>query len=359
MDPYINFFMTPHPQSQSYSQSQSQSHSMPENNNPMLNPIPNFNSNPNPTRIQRGRNSDHFLKASWDSRSSEMFIKLCVDEANLGNRPGSHFNKTGWDNLVKKFAVASSRNYTKAQLKNKWDNLKKEWSQWKTLLCGETGLGWDHDKCTVIATDEWWARKLQANPEASKFKEKGPLLPYDQDLLFSDVIANGSSVWTPNQPDEQSEEELEANHDIGSQPTSDPLNSTPTDGGHAPNTEGRRRTAEELLARIQKKKARKVSTADKIAKCLERMVDAVENDVASSRGSFDTGKYSIQSCLEALDNLGIDESDELWLYSTRLFLKPAIRELFILIKTDDRRLRWLRGQMDRDMHKKLNVLKIK
>ncbi|KAL3839127.1 hypothetical protein ACJIZ3_023718 [Penstemon smallii] len=168
MDPYINSFMSSHPQSQSYSQTQSQSHSMPEINNPMPNLILNFNfnSNPNPTRIQRGRNSDHFLKASWDSRSSEMFIKLCVDEVNLGNRPGSHFNKTGWDNLVKKFAAASSRNYTKAQLKNKWDNLKKEWSQWKTLLRDETGLGWDHDKGTVLATDEWWARKLQVSPQS-------------------------------------------------------------------------------------------------------------------------------------------------------------------------------------------------
>ena len=114
----------------------------------------------NGLEILRGKN-DETEKASWDKKSTLVFITLCVDEVRSGNRPGTHFNKPGWENLVRKFNIATNRNYTRKQLKNHWDNLRREWREWKTLLRNETGLEWDKEKETIAASDEWWTRKIK------------------------------------------------------------------------------------------------------------------------------------------------------------------------------------------------------
>lgn len=50
----------------------------------------------------------------------------------------------------------------------------------------------------------------------------------------------------------------------------------------------------------------------------------------------------------------IVEGDTLWMYATRIFLKPAIRELFMTIKKDEIRFKWLEEQMERDKRRRAN-----
>lgn len=126
--------------------SQFMSQQMPQTTFPISQP----NSYPSNDATNRGQKGKLVDKANWDAKTMEVFIRLCVQEVTNGNRPGTHFGKTGWDNLINKFAIATRRNYNKVQLKNKWDRLKKEWGQWKSLTRGETGLGWNHEKGTVV-----------------------------------------------------------------------------------------------------------------------------------------------------------------------------------------------------------------
>ena len=79
----------------------------------------------------------------------------------LGNRPGTYFNKVGWIRLVTIISKEIGRPYEKLQLKNKWDLLKKEWNLCKDLKGKETGLGWNVAKNTVDASDEWWQDKIK------------------------------------------------------------------------------------------------------------------------------------------------------------------------------------------------------
>lgn len=44
-------------------------------------------------RRQSVRNIDSMRKARWDPRTTEAFIRICVEELHAGNRPSSHFNK--------------------------------------------------------------------------------------------------------------------------------------------------------------------------------------------------------------------------------------------------------------------------
>jgi len=38
--------------------------------------------------------------------------------------------------------------------------LKKEWQLWAKLIGKDTGLGWDGEKKTIAASDEWWEAKV-------------------------------------------------------------------------------------------------------------------------------------------------------------------------------------------------------
>ncbi|KAM1080091.1 hypothetical protein TB2_014439 [Malus domestica] len=50
----------------------------------------------------------------------------------------------------------------------------------------ETGLGWDPVKQTIIASDEWWQKKVKENPEVTKYRNSG-LKNVDQlDILFKE-----------------------------------------------------------------------------------------------------------------------------------------------------------------------------
>ncbi|XP_019229553.1 PREDICTED: L10-interacting MYB domain-containing protein-like [Nicotiana attenuata] len=112
-------------------------------------------------------------KAKWDAETTELLLNICVEEILAGNRPGTHFSRLGWSNLVQKFNDKTRKNYDKVKLKNKWDNLKGTWKEWDTLVGKETGLGWDPDKKIIQASADWWDRKIKENPNVEKFREKG------------------------------------------------------------------------------------------------------------------------------------------------------------------------------------------
>ena len=69
-----------------------------------------------------GTKNDH---AKWSDPDTEVFLKVCVEEINAGNRPHSHFTREGWKNLIKKFNERTCHTYSQKQLKNRWEALKK------------------------------------------------------------------------------------------------------------------------------------------------------------------------------------------------------------------------------------------
>nr|GLL21952.1 uncharacterized protein LOC109184191 isoform X2 [Ipomoea trifida] len=51
--------------------------------------------------------------------------------------------------------------------------MRARWGLWKQLKGRETGLGWDPEKGTISATDEWWDLKIKENPKFVAFREEG------------------------------------------------------------------------------------------------------------------------------------------------------------------------------------------
>ncbi|KAK8940705.1 hypothetical protein KSP39_PZI010644 [Platanthera zijinensis] len=58
-------------------------------------------------------------------------------------------------------------------MKNKWDQLKKDWKLWRELKGREMGLGWDPIGKTILALEDWWKECLKVLPSARKFQFAG------------------------------------------------------------------------------------------------------------------------------------------------------------------------------------------
>ncbi|KAG8363410.1 hypothetical protein BUALT_Bualt19G0019500 [Buddleja alternifolia] len=166
-------------------------------------------------------------------------------------------------------------------------------------------------------------------PDAAKYRERGPMLLNEQEMLFSDVVATGGSAWTPSSGilpphlmDESDEDShLHANdvndHENDPVAETDMNTNTQAESASATATTGnRRRNVKFIARRFMHTKTKKMSSADKIAHCLQRLVDTVEHD--SARSSNDTSRqYTIQQCMDILEEIsGIQQGDKLWIMTS-------------------------------------------
>ncbi|XP_020592742.1 L10-interacting MYB domain-containing protein-like [Phalaenopsis equestris] len=90
---------------------------------------------------------------------------------------------------------SKGREYDRLQMKNKWDQLKKDWKFWKDLKRGSTGLCWDPIKRTIDVSKEWWC------PQQKKYKTCGiePDLEEKLDIMFGGVVAIEKYACTPSE----------------------------------------------------------------------------------------------------------------------------------------------------------------
>jgi len=87
-----------------------------------------------------------------------IFCDICIVVIDRRPRPSTHFDKAEWKFVMVIFKEKTSHEFSKTQLKNKWDGAKKDWRIWKKLI-SETGVGWNSELRTISASDEWWKKK--------------------------------------------------------------------------------------------------------------------------------------------------------------------------------------------------------
>ncbi|KAI5589047.1 hypothetical protein BDE02_05G135300 [Populus trichocarpa] len=139
---------------------------------------------------------ESFDKVVWTKEMLHIFCDICIKAIDMGMRPNTHFDKTGWKFLITSFKKQTGHAFTKTQLKNKWDGYKKDWRLWNKLV-SETGVGWNSELGTISASDEWWKQKIQEIRGAKKFRHVGiePSLKNKFDRMYSNIVATGAFAW--------------------------------------------------------------------------------------------------------------------------------------------------------------------
>lgn len=104
-------------------------------------------------------------RANWSKEALLIFCDLCSEhvEKSKGKKGGTICQRFPWKEITTIFQKKINLSWTREQLKNKYDWMKARWGLWKKLKGRETGLGWDHEKRTIAASDEWWAKKIEVS----------------------------------------------------------------------------------------------------------------------------------------------------------------------------------------------------
>ncbi|RWR73282.1 Myb/SANT-like domain-containing protein [Cinnamomum micranthum f. kanehirae] len=118
------------------------------------------------------------LKAYWNPQHHQVFVELCVEQVQKGNRPTHLFNRAG-------------------QVKNHYDSTKESWKAWKALI-GKSRMGFDHVFRTITAPYEAWASYIQANPKAAQFRTRPLEFEDELDIIFGGTTATGDYAWAPS-----------------------------------------------------------------------------------------------------------------------------------------------------------------
>ncbi|KAJ8420135.1 hypothetical protein Cgig2_029778 [Carnegiea gigantea] len=133
------------------------------------------------------------------SGQRRIFSSFLVDKSK-GTNGETISQRIRWKNIMLEFQKRTNLAWSREELKHKYDGLKVRWALWKKLKGRETGLGWDHEKGTIAASDELWLKKIEEDAKFKQFRDKGidSELESKMDELFRGHVARGDDIITPN-----------------------------------------------------------------------------------------------------------------------------------------------------------------
>lgn len=94
----------------------------------------------------------------WNDHHTTVVCSLFAEQVRKGNRPNTHLNNVGYNEVITMFFQCTGIMLKKSQLKNKWDKLKSDLTVWRKLMRKQTGLGWNWDNGTINMDAEWWKK---------------------------------------------------------------------------------------------------------------------------------------------------------------------------------------------------------
>ncbi|CAI0383664.1 unnamed protein product [Linum tenue] len=110
--------------------------------------------------IQKNDNGERDDSKIWGDKAESVFIDLLVEEVKKGNRVTSTFSPTGFANLIAGLKERLKRDYTKTQVKNKFNGLRGRLRSFKTLL-SHTGVGYEASTGFVSAEEHVWESAIK------------------------------------------------------------------------------------------------------------------------------------------------------------------------------------------------------
>ncbi|PVH35721.1 hypothetical protein PAHAL_7G255900 [Panicum hallii] len=218
----------------------------------------------------------------WTDGYLRIVCDLMAEQVRKGNRPNTHLNTLGYNEVSDRFFQVIGIELTKTQIKNKWDKL-------------QTGTGWDSGKGVIVMDNEWWRKTKNDIPGCGKFKKK--LLQCEEQLreMFGDISSDETDHWNP-----MSSNPIVPEKNV--EPfTVDGINDVPNEEDH-----------EDII-----------------------------HDWAYQEEEEEEAEVSIKEVMQHVLECGADYGSNEHDIATRLFVKKDQREIFLTLPTTKIRFDWL------------------
>ncbi|XP_028084534.1 uncharacterized protein LOC114285665 [Camellia sinensis] len=283
-------------------------------------------------------------KCQFDSDNTKRFLQLIIAEMEGGNRQPCGLSMAGYKNVANKFLEKTGLLHLAKQMKNKFDNLKKDWVAWKKLenaSHGFTGLGYDHETGLITAPDHWWAKMQAMNSRCAKFRTK-PLEHVDlMERVYSGAAATGKHAWTPT---EMQDDAAAATNAMDVDSGMGPLSAdTPPQRGH--DTVGENVVDSSLFEDAPPQSAvdgsanpkrRKRSTPGTVASSMDNLVEVLSKQSREMKimQYVVTGKgdNTVGDCLARLMSTpGLEPGGKLFSFACGIMDSPDIRDIIMAL----------------------------
>ncbi|CAN6292135.1 unnamed protein product [Urochloa humidicola] len=276
------------------------------------------------------------IEADWCDENTRIVCELFAHEVQIGNRDSTHLNKTGYQNIIRRFQDRTGLPYTRLQFKNKWDKLKVDYGIWKDLG-KETGSGKN-----IVMTDKWWKDTSKKIKGCTRFKNRGIQNEDELEIMFEDLRNTGDDHWcassgvAPSQPTPpQSPIPIDDEDDaINEENDSDPEDLTPTSG------RGKRGKVSDK----NKGKKAKTSTGQWFQEQMGKIVEMNERTTApceSIARREDKSGCSIPEVMALVKECGVVPSTKEHFIACTLFTNRSERQMFMTLETPEERFDYL------------------
>lgn len=262
------------------------------------------------------------------------------------------FTRTGWKKLVTKYEEKIGLKLTKKQLKNKLDNMKKEYTWFMEFKNTTTGLGWNEAKQTVDCSKDWWDEHLARcnNPDKGikcnhvRFRKQGPKHLDDLHMLFDKIHVSGTSASCPGDisSDDSSDDvvEMERTPENDEVRVTVSKRSKPVKRKHkASCTDAEEKEEKSPFFRLYKNTCLKIETA----------AEKISTSVEASSTHPTSQVPSIAETMKMVKDCGVKEKTALMHTTTFLIVKPEFREVFCMLETNEGRFDLLEREHAKEM----------
>ncbi|PWA95289.1 myb/SANT-like domain-containing protein [Artemisia annua] len=281
---------------------------------------------------------------------------------------------------------------SKKSLKSKFDGMKRQFTLWKTLKNGETGLGWVESTGKLNCSNAWWDQKIEyllcrkmKNFKPFRTKPPSKELQDARNQLFGDSVACGANEMAPGMDIGTSSQAPIANlehidvefddnadtYEVYTQFSNsldaqeeafypdlmkDVGQDVPTSSQVGVSKQVNKSTKLTMKPKnVQMKRTGRDSTGSRMFKEFmvkqnekqDRLIEILQSDAS---GVNKDDPYSASRCMSVLNGMidgGMMEDDSpLYYLAMDLFKDAVTRELFLNMRSDDSRLKWLQHKQD-------------
>ncbi|XP_077222059.1 uncharacterized protein LOC143855890 [Tasmannia lanceolata] len=259
------------------------------------------------TTKEKANEKEIIKKTQWDPDSYYAWIDICKDLVRRGFRPGSHLSKEG-----------------------------------------ATGLGFNHAKHCIDASDDWWDTQIKRNKKYACFRSRALERCWDLDELFLNVSTTGRLAFSPStsqveiqhsKPSTPFDIEEEGDEDVG----------TPVSSNEP--VYGEDETEPIVVARkrepnVKERVAKRRSVTNHISKNLERLATAVKSrsmTVSVRMEKFDANVTEIVRQVALLP--GYERGSLNFYAACKLCKVKENRVLWVAMGDDKTKIGWLHYEL--------------